>query len=211
MASREILLRFATTNLKKAQTALKEIRKATKESIKGIKDVDKRKQAKAEAKTQDIEDRRILGEARDRQRGEARSRRARRRSRAGLKGPRGVSGGEAVEKARAFFGGGGLGSIGVAASVAGPIAAAASVVWDAFARPYVEAEFRAIERAELAPLKARLAELEARDLERRIAEDQSLQDELGRQAVAQDRAIQSALRGKRILKTSRLDRLGGIG
>lgn len=208
MANRSIVVRFATRNIDKAKRALTEARKLAREGIKGIKDKKERAAARAEQKSLDIQHRELLADAKERQRGDARSKRARRRSRAGaLADPKVRSAGTLAENARTFFGGGGLGSISVAASAAGPLAAAAALAWDAFGRPYVEAAFRGFERERLDPIIARIQRIEAENLKTRLEQDIDFQDQIGAQASAQNRAINEAIAAKRVVRSSVLSRL----
>ena len=99
------------------------------------------------------------------------------------------------------------GSLSVAASAAGPLAAAAALAWDAFGRPYVEAALKGLERARLDPLLARLERLERESLANRLREDIDFQDQIGGQASAQNRAINEAIASKRVVRSSVLSRL----
>tara|TARA_R110002072_G_scaffold130984_5_gene270311 strand:- start:2269 stop:2889 length:621 start_codon:yes stop_codon:yes gene_type:complete len=206
MGNRTLLLRFATTNLDKAKQALKEAKKLAREGIKQIKDPKERKQAREEQKSRDIKDREILDDARDRQRGERRSRGVRRRARRGFVDP--LSG----LNSEAFIGG----PQGLIQNVLGKIpgfapALAGGAALLAIVKPIVEQEFRVIEQTKLNKLRARLDRLEADSFARRIREDVVFQAQVGGESAARNRVLQDAQASKRIVKSSRLSRLSELG
>lgn len=206
MASRKLILRFATTNLDKARQTLKEVKRLTREGIKGIKDKKERAAARAEAKSQELKDREILNDARARQRGEQRSRRVRRRARGGFVDP--LSG----LNSEAFIGG----PQGLIQNVLGKIpgfapALAGGAALLAIVKPLVEQEFRALEQTKLNKLRARLDRLEADSVARRLQEDVVFQDRVGAEAAARNRVLQDAQATRRVVKSSRLSRLSELG
>lgn len=213
--AREILLRFGTTNLKKAREVSKKVLKNIRESAKGIKDVEKRRQAVQAARAQGIEERQILNQERDRQRGDRRSLRARRKARA-FQAPGGVPrfGDPDESIIQATEGLGAFRSLDLAAKslIAFPIVEELlSPILEEFVRPLLRAEFAALERKRLDPILARLDRIEADSLERRLREDLFLQERLAGEAAAQNRVIEDAIRSKRLAKTSRVSRLSALG
>lgn len=222
--SREILLRFGTTNLDKARKAAAAIYKNVKDAANGIKDVDARKRALAAAKSENIENRAALEAERQRQRSDAASLRVRRRNRV-FNGPGGVASfgdpAEAAISATEGLGGfrgadlagralaqgieAGAAKFGAAGGIVGVIAAeTVAALWEEFARPFLRARFEALERQRLDPILARLRAIEENELGRRFATDINFQGQVLGGAAAANRAQLAAEASKRWTKTSRL-------
>ena len=210
--AREILLRFGTTNLQKAREASKQVLKTIREAARGIQDVQRRKEVLGEIQSESLEQRAALNRERDRQRGDRRSLRARRKARA-FQGPQGVPrfGDPDESLIQATEGQGAFKSLDLASRslIAIPILGdILAPVLEEIVRPFLRAEFEALERARLDPIIARLEALEAESLTRRLQEDADLQERLAGEASAQNAVIQNLLRQGRFTKSSRISRLG---
>lgn len=213
--AREILLRFGTQNLQKARQASKKILKNIRDAARGIKDVEQRRRALAEVKSERIEQRRILSEERQRQRGQERSLRARRKARA-FQGAQGVPrfGDPDESLIAASEGLGALRALNLASKslIAIPIIGEVlAPLIEEFVVPLLRTQFEALERARLDPLIARLDRLEAESFERRLKEDIELQDLLARQGSKADQVLTDAIRSNRVTRSSRLTRLSELG
>lgn len=213
--SREILLRFNTQRLDKAKQAATAIYKQLREAARSIKDVDKRKQALAEAKSENIANRAAIKDEAARQRGDRRSLRARRKARAfGAAGgvPRF---GDPSESLVAFGEGrGGLRAIDMTARALTALPIVGEVIalaWEETLRPLVEAQMKARERERLDPILARIEEIERLQFERRLEEDIDFQRGVLGNAAKQASALERAKAAKRVTRSSRLADLGGAG
>lgn len=213
--AREILLRFGTQRLDKAKQTAKAIYKQLRDSAKQIKDVDKRKQALADAKTENVQNRAAIKEEAARQRGSKRSLRARRKART-FGDPGGVPRfGDPSESLVAFGEGrGGLRAVDMTARALTALPIVGEVIalaWEETLRPLVEAQMKARERERLDPILARIEEVEAQQFELRLAQDVFFQEGVLGRAAKQAGALERAKAAKRVTRSSRLADLGGAG
>lgn len=223
--AREILLNFGVKKLSEAKKLVAAVYKEAKAVAKTIEDAGERKKALAEAKSENIANRQALREEAAAQKQDLRGAKIRKRSRGGLFGP--ISGlpefGDASESALQFAqGNGAVTGIGLtvraiagAASTLGPIGAFAGVVagiaWTEIINPFLQRELEALKRERLDPLQARLEQLESLEFARQLRENVRVQERLGGEFAAQDRVLQEALATKRVVGTSRIQRLSEFG
>lgn len=203
MASREVLIRFGTRNLKRARESMSRITKAVREAAKGIKDIEQRRAFLRRTNEAARENREILRAAGVQ---EARQRRANRIRRAalgdapsadglnrgvGLAGRLGSLGAQAGNLNLSGFLGGAFAFGGAAgAALAGVIS-----IFDQLAKPIVEAEVAKQIANQEARLRAELqqAQFEA-DFARRLDEDVDFAQRQAKRFDQEIRAEQALLR-----------------